>query len=143
MPCGVRLERAREGGPLGGLFLVHGEHPDAASELFDAAAAKRLHGYPGWTKRAAFWTPNDVQTVDVTPRAMRLLGADLLAWEAAWAREFEPGRAAGVWSRLAARSRHRWSDARTKPSPRHWFEVSHVRYLRALQRTLDDLEPAR
>jgi hypothetical protein len=57
-------------------------------------------------------------------------------------REFEPGRAAGVWSRLAARSRHRWSDARTKPSPRHWFEVSHVRYLRALQRTLDDLETA-
>jgi cation diffusion facilitator CzcD-associated flavoprotein CzcO len=57
-------------------------------------------------------------------------------------REQEPGRAAAAWSRLAARATKRLTDVRPVPSERHWFEVSHIRYLRALQRTLDDLEPA-
>jgi hypothetical protein len=58
-------------------------------------------------------------------------------------REQNPGRAGAVWSGLATQLDRRWHDARPKASTRHWFEVSHVRYLRALQHTLDHLEPTR
>lgn len=55
-------------------------------------------------------------------------------------REIQPGRAAAVWSRLVGQLDRRWHDARTEDSTRHWFEVSRGRYLRALQRTLKELE---
>jgi hypothetical protein len=57
-------------------------------------------------------------------------------------REGDPERAAAVWSWLSGQLGG-WHEARTKDSTRHWFEVSHVRYLRALQRTLDQLEAVR
>jgi Flavin-binding monooxygenase-like len=58
-------------------------------------------------------------------------------------REVDPERAATVWSWLGGQAGTRWHDARPKDSTRHWFEVSHVRYLQGLQRALDQLEAAR
>jgi hypothetical protein len=58
-------------------------------------------------------------------------------------REVDPERAGAVWSWLGDQAGKRWHDARTTGSTRHWFEVSHIRYLRALQRTLDQLEATR
>lgn len=58
-------------------------------------------------------------------------------------RETDPARAASSWSRLAAADRGRAIDVRVTDSSRHWFEVGRVRYLRLLQRALDDLEVAR
>lgn len=55
-------------------------------------------------------------------------------------RQVDPDRAAGFWSRLGSDGHRSWTGARTKRSARHWFEVDRVRYLRALQRTLDGLE---
>lgn len=55
-------------------------------------------------------------------------------------RRDDPGRAGTTWSRLVGLVDGRWHDVRTKDSTRHWFEVSHVRYLRALQRTLNEWE---
>lgn len=55
-------------------------------------------------------------------------------------RESAPERAAAVWPQaMAARSR-RLSAAKVKESTRHWFEVDHLRYLHALQKTLETLE---
>lgn len=51
-----------------------------------------------------------------------------------------PDRTAGFWGRLGRTGRGPWTAARTRDSTRHWFEVDHVRYQRALQRTLDGLE---
>lgn len=55
-------------------------------------------------------------------------------------REVDPERAASVWDWLGGQAGRRWHDARAKPSTRHWFEVSHIRYLHGLQRALDRLE---
>lgn len=55
-------------------------------------------------------------------------------------RRLDPDRAAGFWSRLGSRGRGPYTAARTRNSTRHWFEVDHIRYLRALQRTVDALE---
>ncbi|HLV58139.1 MAG TPA: NAD(P)-binding domain-containing protein [Natronosporangium sp.] len=55
----------------------------------------------------------------------------------------DPPAAAALQPRLAALAARRWHDARLRDSARHWFEVSHVRYLRGLQRLLDLLERAR
>jgi hypothetical protein len=54
-------------------------------------------------------------------------------------REVDPTRAAAVWSWLDGQ-RGRWHEAKVKPTSRHWFEVSHAKYLRALQRSLSELE---
>lgn len=54
-------------------------------------------------------------------------------------RELEPDRADAFWSWLGSQ-RPRLHDTRPKRSTRHWLEVSHIRYLRALQRVLDRLE---
>lgn len=51
-----------------------------------------------------------------------------------------PERAAAFTARVEAEAGNRWQPARVKESSRHWFEVGHVDYLRALQRTLDELE---
>jgi hypothetical protein len=49
-----------------------------------------------------------------------------------------PDRAAAFWAHHRTEER-RYHKARLKRSTRHWFEVSHVLYLRALQRALDEL----
>lgn len=58
-------------------------------------------------------------------------------------REVAPQRAAAFQSRIEAEADRRWSQARVKDSTRHWFEVSHTDYLRALQKTLNELEVSR
>jgi hypothetical protein len=54
-------------------------------------------------------------------------------------RELAPTKAAGYWARASAEPDRRWTKAKVKDSTRHWFEISHTLYLRALQRTLDEL----
>jgi hypothetical protein len=63
---------------------------------------------------------------------------------AAWLRlaESAPERAARWWQR-AAEPGVRYADANVKESSRHWLEVSHWVYLKALQRALADLTDAR
>jgi thioredoxin reductase len=58
-------------------------------------------------------------------------------------REAAPEKAAGFAARVDAEAGRRWNRAKVKESTRHWFEVSHTDYLRALQRTLDELEVSR
>jgi hypothetical protein len=58
-------------------------------------------------------------------------------------READPRRAAAFWQGIVATPDRRWTDARVKDSTRHWFEISHTVYLRALQGLLSDLEAAR
>jgi hypothetical protein len=58
-------------------------------------------------------------------------------------READPRRAAEFWQGIVATPDRRWTDARVKDSTRHWFEISHTVYLRALQGLLGDLEAAR
>jgi thioredoxin reductase len=57
-------------------------------------------------------------------------------------RETAPARAAAFWDRTRAEPDRRWTEAKVKESTRHWFEVGHTVYLRALQRTLDQLAVA-
>ena len=58
-------------------------------------------------------------------------------------RESAPQRAATSWPVVTGAPGRRWTGARLRDSHRHWFEVSHVDYLRALQKALDAWEPAR
>jgi cation diffusion facilitator CzcD-associated flavoprotein CzcO len=64
---------------------------------------------------------------------------------AKWLRllEVAPERATAFWSSRSGQPGHRFTKARVKDSTRHWFEMDHIAYLRALQSALDDLEPAR
>jgi hypothetical protein len=55
-------------------------------------------------------------------------------------RDAEPRRAAAYWSRVSVGTR--FTEAKVKDSTRHWFEVSHTVYLKALQKALNELEPA-
>ena len=57
-------------------------------------------------------------------------------------RDRDVSRAAAFWSRASAEAGQRFNRAKVKDSTRHWFEVSHVDYLRALQRALDELTPS-
>jgi hypothetical protein len=50
-----------------------------------------------------------------------------------------PERAAAFAATVQARAGERYSGP-VKDSTRHWFEVGHVDYLRAVQRALDSLE---
>ena len=63
---------------------------------------------------------------------------------ARWLRMLEtaPDRARAFRARVEAEAGGRWNQAKVKDSSRHWFEVGHVDYLRALQGTLDTLEVA-
>jgi hypothetical protein len=54
-----------------------------------------------------------------------------------------PNRAAAFGKRVESHAGGSWHDGRTTDSSRHWFEVSHVTYLRELQRAIDTLEGAR
>jgi hypothetical protein len=49
-----------------------------------------------------------------------------------------PDRAAAFWAHHRTEER-RYHNARLKKSTRHWFEVNHVMYLRALQSALDEM----
>jgi cation diffusion facilitator CzcD-associated flavoprotein CzcO len=57
-------------------------------------------------------------------------------------RQNAPERAAAFAARVEAETGRRYSQAKVKDTTRHWFEIGHVDYLRALQRTLDELEVA-
>ncbi len=67
--------RSREGMPSG---------TPKQLEVFDAIVARQVHGYPGWSSPEMFWEPNKLQTLDVTARCNRFLGAGLVAWEPSW-----------------------------------------------------------
>jgi Flavin-binding monooxygenase-like len=54
-------------------------------------------------------------------------------------RETDPGRASAYWRQATGGGPVRYTEATVKDSSRHWFEIDHVRYLRALQRTLDEM----
>ncbi len=58
-------------------------------------------------------------------------------------READPARAAGFWRSLASSGDRRWSKAHVKDSTRHWFEVNHTTYLRALEGALGQMETVR
>nr|WP_312882595.1 NAD(P)-binding domain-containing protein [Micromonospora polyrhachis] len=57
-------------------------------------------------------------------------------------RETAPERATSFAARIDTDAGRRFNRAKVKDSSRHWFEIGHVDYLRALQRTLDELETA-
>ena len=57
-------------------------------------------------------------------------------------RREDPDRAAAVQQQESARPLRSWARQRTVPSSRHWFEVSFVGYLRALEGLLERLEKA-
>jgi len=58
-------------------------------------------------------------------------------------READPSRAAAFWRGVSSSEDRRYTNARVKDSTRHWFEISHTVYLRALQRVLGELESVR
>ncbi|WP_425570871.1 flavin-containing monooxygenase [Rugosimonospora acidiphila] len=57
-------------------------------------------------------------------------------------RETDPGRAANFWRRAAVAPDQRFTGARVKDSTRHWLEINHVDYLRAVEHALDQLAAA-
>jgi hypothetical protein len=72
----------------------------------------------------------------------------LMHWQAVtiatWLRlrETAPDRAAAYWRRHRGEVSSRYNRAKVKQSTRHWFEVSHVDYLRAIDKTLHEMESA-
>jgi hypothetical protein len=58
-------------------------------------------------------------------------------------READPARAAQFWRTVSGATDRKWSNAHVKDSTRHWFEVSHTVYLRALENVLGQLETVR
>ncbi len=58
-------------------------------------------------------------------------------------READPRRAGAFWRTVEAAPDRRYTQAKVKDSTRHWFEISHNVYLKALQQTLGELEPVR
>jgi hypothetical protein len=64
---------------------------------------------------------------------------------AAWLRALDttPDRALRWWGDELERADRRYTEARVKDSTRHWFEVSHWVYLRALERALTELTAVR
>jgi len=70
----------------------------------------------------------------------------LMHWQAVtvatWLRlrESAPERAASYWRRHHSDVSGRFNKAKVKQSTRHWFEVSHVDYLRAVEKTLREME---
>jgi thioredoxin reductase len=61
-------------------------------------------------------------------------------WLRLW--EASPERAAAIWRRHRREPERRYTKVKVADSPRHWFEVDHVVYLRALQKSLDELAAA-
>jgi hypothetical protein len=56
-------------------------------------------------------------------------------------RTTDPVRAATVQQKESARPVRNWSRRRVVPTARHWFEVDHTDYLRALDGLLREMEP--
>ncbi|WP_067497963.1 NAD(P)/FAD-dependent oxidoreductase [Actinoplanes sp. TFC3] len=54
----------------------------------------------------------------------------------------DPVHAAAVQQKESSRPLRSWTRLRVVPSSRHWFEVSHTNYLRALEDLLREMEPA-
>ncbi len=54
-------------------------------------------------------------------------------------RTADPERAAAIWAGAAGRSAWRWTKAKVSASERHWFEVSHLTYLRGLEKLLKEM----
>jgi hypothetical protein len=54
----------------------------------------------------------------------------------------DPDRAAAVQAKESKRPVKRWSLRQVTPSSRHWFEISHIDYLRTLDDLLAELEPS-
>ncbi|HEX6074398.1 MAG TPA: NAD(P)-binding domain-containing protein [Micromonosporaceae bacterium] len=50
-----------------------------------------------------------------------------------------PDRARAFWPRVTVGADRRWSQVKPLDSSRHWFEVGHHRYLKALERTFNEL----
>jgi hypothetical protein len=71
----------------------------------------------------------------------------LMHWQAVlvatWLRlrEQAPERAANYWRSHYHQFGKRYNRAKVKDSTRHWFEISHIDYLRAVQKALSELEP--
>jgi hypothetical protein len=57
-------------------------------------------------------------------------------------READARRAATFWTSVAGAADRPLTQAKVADSTRHWFEVNHVQYLRALQHMLDELGTA-
>ncbi len=74
---------------------------------------------------------------------------NLVHWQtvaiARWlrARTEAPERAAAFWQQVRSGTDRTWSQVKTVDSTRHWFEVGHQRYLRALERAIHELEGSR
>jgi flavin-binding monooxygenase-like protein len=72
----------------------------------------------------------------------------LMHWQAVmiatWLRlrESAPDKADRYWRRHRGETGLRYNKAKVKQSTRHWFEVSHVEYLRALDSSLREMEAA-
>ncbi len=64
---------------------------------------------------------------------------------ARWLRVLDaaPDRAAAMWAKLRGEGDRRFTQAKVKDSTRHWFEISHFVYLRAVEKTLHELEAIR
>jgi cation diffusion facilitator CzcD-associated flavoprotein CzcO len=55
-------------------------------------------------------------------------------------RETDPTRAAAFWAQVGRAPDQPLTQASMRDSTRHWFEIGHTVYLRALQKVLDELE---
>jgi cation diffusion facilitator CzcD-associated flavoprotein CzcO len=72
----------------------------------------------------------------------------LMHWQAVliatWLRlrEQAPEQANAYWRAHHTQFSRRYTRARLKDSTRHWFEISHIDYLRAVQKALTQLEPS-
>jgi len=53
----------------------------------------------------------------------------------------DPQRAAAVQQKESVRPVASWSRRRVVPTARHWFEVDHTDYLRAVEGLLREMEP--
>ena len=53
-----------------------------------------------------------------------------------------PEKAREYWPQVSIGAERSWSQAKTVDSPRHWFEVGHRKYLKALERTINQLAAA-
>ncbi len=50
-----------------------------------------------------------------------------------------PAKAKAYWPQVSIGAQRGWSQAKPVNTSRHWFEVGHHRYLRALERTINEL----
>src|SRR5262249_10347204 len=56
-------------------------------------------------------------------------------------RDAAPAKAAALQRKLESEVDRRWSDAKVKDSSRHWFEISHLTYLKAIEKLIQEATP--